>query len=318
MNIVLIGAVQSTEVALKKLVQHQMNLVGVFGYRADSTKHVSGFTDLESLASGSGAKFFPFKNINDQVEEIKALEPDIIFAIGLSQLVSEKILKIPTKFCIGFHPTKLPNGRGRAPLAWMILDEVKFGAATLFELQEGVDDGPILAQREFPVSEEDDVQALIDKTHDALDAALDQFLPVLKNGDIHTTAQQEELASYYGRRAPEDGVIDWSRSALEISRLVKSASPPYPGAFTYHQDEKILVYKCKVSDQLKTRGVVGRIQSVDGDGFTVMCGKELLCVQEYSSVNWQPRVGMKLGYYVESEIHELKKRIAVLEAKFSD
>ena len=313
MKVVLIGAVQSTERALLKLIEHRMNVVGVFGYRADSTEHVSGFTDLEAMSLKVGFSFFPFKNINDNVDAIKTLAPDVIFVIGLSQIVSERILEIPTLYCVGFHPTKLPKGRGRAPLAWMILDQVTAGAATLFVLQKGVDDGPILAQREFSVSENDDVQILIDKTLYAMDEALDKALPELKAGVIRPVLQKEDAASYYGKRAPEDGVIDWNDDAVEISRLIQSAASPYPGAFTYFDIEKIVLNKCEVSKDKSSRGATGRILSSDSHGFTVQCGCGLLVVCDWSSSDWAPRVGMKLGYHIDNEIYEIKKRLLLLE-----
>ncbi len=320
MNVVIIGAVQSTERALIKLVQHKLNVVGVFGYRAQSSAHVSGFTDLEVIADKAGCKFFPFESINDKAKEIEMLAPDVVFVIGLSQIVSQQILEIPTKYCIGFHPTKLPQGRGRAPLAWMILDRVSLGAATFFKLHRGVDDGPILVQKEFQILDSDDVQCLIDKTLLALDDALDELLPQLISGVEKMKPQPEELSSYYGKRAPEDGLIQWAASADDISRLVRATTSPYPCAFTYSGSKKISIERASASHEHSTRGVIGRILTVDcQDGFYVQCGESVLHVIQYlAEESWKPRVGALLGYYADSELWELRNRVARLEALLAE
>ena len=317
MRVVLVGAVQSTEQTLKKLIELNIDVVGVFGYRAENTGHVSGYVDLEGLSRQAGISFYPFKNINHHVEQLAGLTPDVIFVVGLSQIVSERILAVPSLYCVGFHPTKLPRGRGRAPLAWMILDQASYGSASFFVLQRGVDDGAILAQCDFQVTEDDDVQSLIDKTLNAMDRALERLLHGLLEGNIEPVAQCDQDASYYGRRSPEDGVIDWSKSAEEISRLVRATADPYPGAYSFIEDRKIVLQKVTVLDGLNVTGVTGRILSVDAsaDCFTVQCGIAALQVDAYSvSGGWVPRVGLLLGYLAENEIFNLKRRMAELEA----
>ncbi|WP_058369819.1 formyltransferase family protein [Psychrobacter sp. ENNN9_III] len=146
MRVGLIGGVESSALTLQKLHEHGLDVVGVFGYKPNITKFVSGHCDLEPFClensiSGhcdlepfcleNSISFTPFTKINDHIEEIQSLELDYLFVVGISQLVSKDIIQAPKLGAIGFHPTKLPEGRGRAPLAWLV-HEAQEGAATFF------------------------------------------------------------------------------------------------------------------------------------------------------------------------------------------
>ncbi|OED36855.1 hypothetical protein AB833_25955 [Chromatiales bacterium (ex Bugula neritina AB1)] len=314
MRIVIVGAVQSAEKALCKLIEHKMNVVGVFGFQAASTAHVSGYVDLEVLSAEAGIPFFPFASINQHADQLAGLKPDYLFVVGLSQLLKRDLLFIPTQCSIGFHPTKLPQGRGRAPLAWMLLESASEGAATFFRMTEGADEGEILAQSCYTISGSDNVSSLTDKVLLAMSQALDKLLPEIKSNSVSYTVQDNSKATYYGKRAPEDGCIDWAVSASSIDRLVRATSAPYPGAYTYGSDVKIIINKSEATTS-STKGVVGRILDICEKGFSVQCGDGVLRVIEYHSVEgWAPIVGQRLGVKVEDELVSIKKRITKLES----
>lgn len=123
-RIILAGSVNSSRRTLEKLVEHGLNVVGVLGLDPAAAKNVSGYNDLSTFAQEQGIDFSYFSKINNPevVEFVKSKTPDLLFVIGLSQLVKQELLDVPTVGCIGFHPTKLPEGRGRGAIAWIILD----------------------------------------------------------------------------------------------------------------------------------------------------------------------------------------------------
>ena len=110
------------------------------------------------IANESGYAYQPFRKVIECAESLREFAPDLVFAVGLSQIIPESMLRIPAKGFVGFHPTKLPLGRGRAPLAWLILDQ-NDGAASFFIMQEGVDDGQS-AQVPFSVEVSDDASSV--------------------------------------------------------------------------------------------------------------------------------------------------------------
>ena len=318
-RIVLIGAVNSTEVTLKKLAEHQLDVVGVFGYESENTDHVSGYVNLSEMSLDNNFKYCSFRNINTEADSIRALEPDYIFVVGLSQLVSRDILDIPTVCCIGFHPTLLPRGRGRAPLAWLIIDQQREGAASFFKLAEGVDDGPIVAQKDYLISEKDDVVSLVEKVLSAMELALDELLPKLAMNNVDYKVQDQSVATYYEKRTPDDGLIDWHCSVDQISRLIRATASPYPGAYSFVDDQVLVINKAKKYTESSVIGVVGRIlRLTNSNSFVVQCGDGMLEITEYATDEaWEPRIGQEVGYKADLEVNLLKGRVKKLESLVS-
>lgn len=315
MKIAVIGGVSSTKLLIEKLSQHGFNNVHVWGYAPENTTRVSGWSDLRGTSESLSFRYTPFVRVSDCKEEITDFAPDLIFAVGLSQIIPEDILSVPRMGCIGFHPTALPRGRGRAPLAWLILEGMD-GAASFFLLRKGVDDGPIVAQAPFIVDEHDDAASVETKLLTAEAAALDAWLPQLACGEISGIEQDHSRANWYGRRTPEDGWLDWNKSAEDLSRLIRASTTPHPGAYTYHEDSVITIWKAEVHE-IPEKGVVGRILQVFSDqSFLIQCKKGLLHVKNWQAINsWQPKVGIRLGYYAEAEIHKLRDKNAELEQR---
>lgn len=318
MKIVLIGSVRSTQVVLEKLIEHDMNVVSVFGLDSEKSKNVSSFVDLQPLASSANIPFRTFTRINDKVDEIAALKPDILFVMGLSQMVSQSLIDAARLGCVGFHPTALPKGRGRAPLAWLILEKMN-GAACFFKITEEADAGEIYSRTPFEVSIDDDALSMRDSLYAAMRAGLDDWLPKLAQGHFQGDVQDDSEASWFGVRRDTDGVIDWQGSTETISRLIKATTAPHPGAITYCGEHEIRIWNA-VADYLpEHKGVVGSILTVSDEGFVVRCGNGNILVTRYSSeTSWKPRIGLSLTFQVQSELYSLRKRIEALEKKLSD
>lgn len=257
MNIAIAGATWATRTAIDGLRRNGYDPI-VFGQK--QSDKVSGWVDLEPDVW--------FDRINEEAPEIWRLGLDLLFVVGLSQLVSREILALPKLGCVGFHPTKLPKGRGRAPIAWMILGAVE-GAATFFQLDEGADSGPIFVQEPFHVGPDDYAQDVCTRISCAMDVALDRWLPHLE--EWCPTPQLEWQATHLGVRKPHDGRLDWNRPAHELQRLVRATSQPYPGAFS--GDRR--VWAATVVS-LPYSGVVGRVVTFHEGCPVVQCGKGLL------------------------------------------
>ena len=311
-KIALIGGVSSTLTTLKKMVFHKMEISCVLGYLPKPTEVVSGYIDLEQISKNNHIPFKSFRKINDKenIDYLKSKNIDVIFVVGLSQLVNDEILNLPKLGCIGFHPTLLPRGRGRAPLAWLILEETH-GAANFFLMGQGTDDGPIFIQESFEVSSEDDAHTIEGKILKAIDQALDIFLPELKNKRWNPIAQLESDATYYVKRTPDDGWIDWNLNAERIDRIIKASAKPHPKAYTFFNDDLITINNSRIDKDLKIKGVIGRVLRATIDEFLIQCGDGLLWVSniEREGIHYKPKVGQRLGYYCEKEIYLLKKEL---------
>lgn len=322
-RIVFAGAVHSSRLTLQRLVRHGANVTSVLGLRAEAAGVTSGYSRLDDLAAAAGVPYHDFKSINDPaaIKAVRMDSPDLLFVVGLSQLIGPDLRSLPALGCVGFHPTRLPHGRGRAPVAWLTL-EGRCGAATYFVIDAGVDSGPILAQEPFDVSPGDYAEDVTRKLYEAMERLLDRWLPRLLAGEWAPVPQDESEATYYGRRRPEDGRIDWSISADDICALVRASSQPHPGAYTFVEGTKLVIWKAEPAPGMPWKGIVGRVLLRDLQrGWLVQCGRGLLWLV---SVETSPpggdlerllRVGRRLGLVAEDEIHSLRAKTFDLEKR---
>jgi methionyl-tRNA formyltransferase len=316
LNIAVIGGVGSTDVLVRKLHEHGFQSLHLWGYEPAQTELVSGWADLRSTAGELGIGYSGFRKVASCEEELRQFGPDFLFAVGLSQLIPPSMLSIARTENVGFHPTALPRGRGRAAIAWLILNREP-GAATFFAIREGVDDGPIFVQEPFEVADEDDASSIYTRVLEAEAEALDRWLPALAAGKVDAVPQDESAATWYGKRNPEDGWIDWAQPAENVIRLIRASTDPHPGTWTLFEDIRLSLSAAERDDRPET-GVVGRILRVQSDQFVVQSGSGLVRVTKWSADRpWAPRVGMKLGYYAEAEILRLRERCARFEERLA-
>jgi methionyl-tRNA formyltransferase len=325
--IVLAGSVGSSLRTLKALLRNHMRVVGVLGLSPAKNANVSGYARLDDVARNAGIPYAEFEDINrpETVARIRKWAPDVLFVVGLSQMVKPDLLAVPRLGCVGYHPTRLPEGRGRAPLAWLTL-QGRSGASTFYQMDAGADSGPLLAQEPFAVRGSDYAADVVRKLEDAIDVALDRWLPRLRVGEWNPKPQNHARATYYGKRAPEDGVIHWSQPARKILALVRASSRPHPGAYTTLGDRKLTIWRAEIETKLRYTGVTGRILVIDEKrGALVQTGNGLLWLVE---TEWEApakgeksvalKVGLKLGCDPAEEIRLLRKRIAELEGKLAE
>lgn len=251
-------------------------LLGLDTAKQESTV---GYYDFQYIASEVSSRFETIRSI--KVESVNNLilnaQPDYILAIGWSELLPVQILDIPSKRlglanrhgpahgCIGMHPTLLPIGRGRAPIPWTIINSIQETGVTAFLLEEGPDEGGIVAQKAISVSMNETATSLFAKCcslHFELGRDISQMLGVRQ---LTWTNQDDSRASYWTKRRLEDGRIRFEKTGDDICRLVRALTPPYPGAFFDHAGEAIIVDEVRVLPK-HTSARPGTITCVNSDG----------------------------------------------------
>lgn len=216
-----------------------------------------GYADLGPLAATRGIPVVYIRSIKTEAAQnlLRESAPDYLMIVGWSELAPPALLDIPRSKhrgaarhtaaygCIGMHQTLLPEGRGRAPIPWAIIKGLKRTGVTAFLLEEAADAGGIIDQIQIPIDATETATTLFGKArlaHAELGARLGRKIAARALSWID---QDERLASTWPRRRPEDGRIDFTRTAVEIDRLVRALTIPYPGAFFLWVDEKIRVHK---------------------------------------------------------------------------
>ena len=234
---------------MEGMLEIKTNVVGIF--TADKQRmveksgmHPDYFREFDDLARQWGVPLYKIDNVSVPLdtERMKRLKPDLIFCIGWPQVIGKEILGIPSCSCIGIHPTLLPERRGGAPINWCLIDGLSKSGVTLFYFDEGIDSGDIIAQQEFEITLEDTAKTVLDKVANISVELIKEYYPFLEKGDALRISQDNTRATYTRRRRPEDGVIDWRKTSLSIYNWIRALTLPFPGAFTFWNGRKIIIF----------------------------------------------------------------------------
>jgi methionyl-tRNA formyltransferase len=182
--------------------------------------------------------------------------------------------------CIGFHASLLPKLRGGAPLNWAILSGLHETGLTLFEVKDGVDNGPIHDQEAIPIGPRTYVGDLIEKSRLAAASIIERSLPGILSGKAAPREQTGE-PSYCLQRTPEDGRIDWRLAAEDIDRLIRAVSRPYPGGLARLDGRELAVHRAQVAGDIELSGMPGQIANLSEISWPlVVCGKSSIAITE--------------------------------------
>ena len=171
-------------------------------------------------------------NAPDVVGRVGALAPHFLFSFYFRQMLGTPLLALASRGAYNMHGSLLPKYRGRAPVNWAVLHGERHTGATLHAMAAKPDAGDIVAQQRVPILPDDTAREVFDKVTVAAEICLDDVLPALLAGTEKRRVNDVASGSYFGGRKPEDGRIDWTRTAPAIHDLVRAVAPPYPGART--------------------------------------------------------------------------------------
>ncbi|MFJ5433690.1 bifunctional UDP-4-amino-4-deoxy-L-arabinose formyltransferase/UDP-glucuronic acid oxidase ArnA [Pectobacterium sp. CHL-2024] len=255
------------------------------------------------------------------VNRIRELAPDVIFSFYYRTLLSDDILQLPSFGAFNLHGSLLPRYRGRAPVNWVLVNGETQTGVTLHKMVSRADAGDIVAQSVVAIDEEDTALTLHGKCRTAAAALLAQQLPLIRSREITLTPQDDSRASYFGRRTAADGLIDWQKSAREINNLIRAVTEPYPGAFTFLGERKVIIWRARVvkvnrvkSNDVRGNGVKqepGAIISTSP--LVVSCGEDALEIVSgqseaglYMSGN---RLAAEMGMVPQAKLGNLVSRV---------
>ena len=171
-------------------------------------------------------------NTLEWIAEGRRARPDFVFSFYYRHMLNSAWLALPKRGALNMHGSLLPKFRGRAPVHWAIIHGETATGASLHYMLEKPDAGALVDQQSVPILENDTALEVSLKVADAAQQVLARSLPKLIAGSAAARALDLAQGSYFGRRRPEDGRIDWRASARSIHDLVRAVAPPFPGAFT--------------------------------------------------------------------------------------
>ena len=225
------------------------------------------------------------------IETLRGLDPEVIVVAAFGQILPKEILQMTPYGCINVHASLLPKYRGAAPIQWAVIDGEKVSGVTTMQMNEGLDTGDMIQKTEVEITPDETGESLHDKLA-AAGAAL--CVETLKAVETHTATfeKQGESPTAYARMLDKKlGNIDWSRSAVEIERLVRGLNS-WPSAYTHWDGKVMKIWKAKAEPgagvqaggtetekfQGESQTVAGTVVAVEKDSFTVQTGEGRLKV----------------------------------------
>ena len=318
MDIVLFGC-KDTNLHIARFFHNlelDINLVTISPEVA-SANNVAGYEDLTNhktlFSSIYVTKNYSLKDKED-TEAIKKLKNiDLAFCIGWQRLIPKEILDSFSIGVFGMHGSSrnLPYGKGRSPMNWALIEGQKWFHTNLFKYQSGIDNGPIVDTCTFSINFFDTAETMHYKNTIAMCNLIKANLESLVNGKKEILPQAtEDGESFYPKRMPSDGIIDWRDDIYNIEKLIRAVTKPFSGAFSYLEGEKIFIERGSIfyTDLEKhpfINSTFGEILDVfPNNKFLVRCSGGVLIVHEHKG---KPPISGKIFDISDSKIKRFKR-----------
>lgn len=252
----------------------QTQVVGIVNLNPRQSLSKANYYSYMDIAEEFGIPLHFCDNVNDAetVEWIREKAPDLIIQTGWSQKFKAQLLALPKYGCIGEHPAPLPRGRGAACINWAILTGETDWGDTFFHMVDQYDRGAVYAQKSFRIELYDDVKTVYDKVAACSAQVVAENIDKWTNGEFETIELDESIATYYKKRTPSMGQFDFTMEAGKLHNFIRAQTHPYPGAFFFHEGQKITVLGSRPTAQVLDAPAGTVLGRTENGGITVVCG----------------------------------------------
>jgi methionyl-tRNA formyltransferase len=235
---------------IRELLAQGIKIPLLFSH-ADDPHENQWFASVRELAAEQGLRLVTpdSPNTAQWIAEGQALKPDFVFSFYYRYMLDAAWLTLPRLGALNIHGSLLPKYRGRAPVHWAIIHGESVTGASLHYMVEKPDAGALIDSQPVPILENDNALAVSMKVAAAAQEVLRRSLPKLIAGTAPAQALDLTQGSYYGRRRPEDGRIDWRQNARAVHDLVRAVAPPFPGAFTEVNGCRLAILETRLDAQ---------------------------------------------------------------------
>ena len=231
------------------------------------------FSPVKEFALSHGLEVFqPARIKNEEAKQLFAShDADVAVVVAYGRILPDEFLRAPRRGCINVHFSLLPLYRGAAPTNWAIVNgERETGVTTMF-IEPTLDTGPILLQSKTEIGETETAPELMERLAEIGASLLSETLARL--GDLTPRPQHDRDATFAPILEKEDGLIDWSRSALEIERRVRGFQP-WPNAYTTFNSKGLTIWRAQPVESPSPNAKPGEVVVAHGDELLVSCGEQ--------------------------------------------
>ncbi len=211
-------------------------------------------------------------------DTLRSFKPDLIVVVAYGRILPAEILTLPPLGCINVHGSLLPRHRGAAPIQWAVLQGDNEAGVTIMQMDVGMDTGDILLPAAIEVDKEETAGSLFNKVAKLGAETLTKALQLLLEGKLQAISQDHDIATKAPPLKKEQGLIDWSKAAIEIHRQIRGMDP-WPSAYTFLDGKRFRLFSPKVV--YKTCDLSpGSILLANREGLLIATGKDMLLIRE--------------------------------------
>ena len=294
MRITWIGNHAEGVIAFRKAVE--LNGVDAFITLDESAfaKRSAGSREYIDICKENSIDVYCVSTIKDDYafNIISEQKPDLLVVLGWSEILPERLLHVPKIGTVGTHAALLPHNRGSAPINWALIHGEKKTGNTMMWLSKDVDAGTIIDQMEFSISLFDTSKTLYERVAETNAQMLIKLIKSLNNGIIpRFPVENITNEPILPRRKPKDGLIDWNQSTDQIYDFIRALTKPYPGAYTYLNKKKYLIWEASILP-FAGKGIPG---TIIGTGYGFADRGTGLCISTGDGALWVTAIEDDMG-----------------------
>lgn len=280
MNVILMGKHNVSVSCLEEILKFGDNVIVVM-HPDEFLGPVPWQMSLEGAAAKHNLQTYFPENVNapEFLDIAKEFEPDIILSLQFKQILKKELLEIPRLGSLNLHFSLLPKYGGVYPGNWAILNREEKAGVTLHFMDEGVDTGDLIAQKEVLIDNDETARSLYDKSTLVGVTLFKEMYPSIREGKIPRISQDRSKATYYGIKSidfEKDSKVDWSATTKKVYTKIRAFTfPPYQYPRTFYKGKKLEIIESSpvlLKDGGKEEYGSGQIVSTSDDILTVKTG----------------------------------------------
>lgn len=259
------------------------------------------FQNVHNQIKNINLKCLRVKNLDQDntYKKLKNYRPKIFIIAGYSTIFKEELINLPEKGTINLHAGGLPEYRGGSPLNWQIINGEKKAKISIIKVDQGIDTGKILKEKNIPINSLTEINDLHNKANTLFPKMVCSLLQSMdKKKNLNAKTQNSKNAVYWHQRQDRDGHLDFKNmSSNQVSRFVRALTYPYPGAWAVSEEIKVRIHKITIP-KFRLQGTPGRICYIQNKGPYVICKDRAILVEEYLFEN-NSDFKLKHGQYLK-------------------
>ena len=274
MRLVFMGTPDIAKTCLQKLCEGGYEVVGVYT-KPDTPKNRGmkmAMSPVKEYALSREIPVYQPGSFKDEavVEELRALEPDLIVVVAYGKLLPQNVLDLPPYGCVNMHASILPELRGAGPVQWSILNHCAETGVTAMYMSAGMDEGDMIEVHRTPIDPMETGAELMERLADIAAQLACDTVDAIANGTVTRTAQDHAKATYAPMLSKALSPIDWSQPLTYVIDQVRGLIP-WPVATTVIQGKNFKIFRVEDA-QYTTDAPAGKLLALTKKGLEIACG----------------------------------------------